>query len=128
MNSNNYDNHNNHGSKNGVKEIEQSLNKGKIVEIEFSFNIRRCKIKYIISKDKICKRITITKENNHSKICTKYYKKITDETECRALGEISKEKKIKKRRNYYIWDFEPYIIGIQKDDKYSMWQYYELIK
>ena len=107
----------------------RSRNKGKIVEIEISFGIRRSKIKYKISKDKkICKRIKITKENKDLEIYKACYKKITDKTRCRALDEISKGGKIRKSRNYYIWELEPDIIGIQKDDKYSMWQYYELIK
>lgn len=107
----------------------QSPSKGKIIEIEISFSIRRGKIKYKISKDKICKQKKIIKENKHLEIHTECYKKITDKARRKALDRISKEKKIKERRNYYIWEFEPYIIGIQDlDDKYSMWQYYELIK
>lgn len=107
----------------------QSPSEGEIVEIEFTFRIRRCKIKYKISKDKISKQIRIIKENKHLEIYTEYYKKITDKKRRGAFDKISKGKKIKKIRNYYIWEFESYIIGIQDlDDKYSMWQYYELIK
>ena len=45
----------------------QSPSEGEIVEIEFTFRIRRCKIKYKISKDKISKQIRIIKENNRQK-------------------------------------------------------------
>ena len=56
----------------------QSPSKGKIIEIEISFSIRRGKIKYKISKDKICKQKKIIKENKHLEIHTECYKKITD--------------------------------------------------